>query len=281
MKIGVQQFQLRYGFKNDRAARKTLAQVKALGLDGIELDDYLLTSLPFAIRLMAKGFGMAIPPTHGVHWREDIEGSGLEVLALHEDLGSLENPKRFAAIVEKAHAFKTPYIVITGMFRYDYSSYDAVLDLVRRLNAVGERLKQEKLALLYHNHNCEFRPCGGEKAFDVILRKSQSEFVNFEFDSYWCAECGASPLEWMAKLGSRLKLYHINDRGCKTLGALPSIVKSDSAELGLGNLPLEDYIKEAETLGVEAIIIESHQNWLENSALASLRCSMGYLRKHL
>jgi len=281
MKIGVQQFQLRYGFKNDKAARKTLAEVKALGLDGIELDDYLLTSLPWAIRLMAKAFGMAIPRTHGVRWQGDLEESGLQVLSLHVDLGSLENPKRFAAIVEKAHAFKTSYVVITGMFRYDYSSYDAVLDLTRRLNAAGERLKKEGLALLYHNHNCEFRPCGEEKAFDVILRKSQSEFVNFEFDSYWCAECGASPLEWMAKLGPRFKLYHINDRGCKALGALPSIVKSDSAELGLGNLPLADYIKEAESLGVEAIIIESHQNWLENSGLASLRYSVGYLRKHL
>ena len=45
--------------------------------------------------------------------------SGLEVISLHADLGSLENDAQ--AVIADAKDFETDTVVITGMYRFDYS----------------------------------------------------------------------------------------------------------------------------------------------------------------
>ena len=60
-----------------------------------------------------------------------------------------------------------------------------------------------------------------------------------------------------------------------------SIVKFDSMELGCGNMNLRALIKTAKELGVEAIILESHRNWFDNSPIMSFQRSMAYLNKHV
>ena len=94
--------------------------------------------------------------------------------------------------------------------------------------------------MLYHNHNCEFRKVGaGKCAYDVLIEKTNPEYVNFEFDSCWATEVGVDTIALMERLGERMKLYHINDRGTRMSGPGGQILKSDSMELGYGN---ETYI---------------------------------------
>ena len=73
------------------------------------------------------------------------------------------------------------------------------------------------MELLYHNHNCEFLKVWslGKTAYDLILSETDASCVNFELDSYWPAEAGVNVLELMRKLDTRMKLYHINDRGTR------------------------------------------------------------------
>jgi len=60
------------------------------------------------------------------------------------------------------------------MFRYDYSSKQAVLKLVADLNKAGKLLKEGEINFLYHNHNCEFRRVeSGETAYELLIEKSQ------------------------------------------------------------------------------------------------------------
>lgn len=276
--IGVQQFQLRNEFKNQKMALKTFDAIKADGLDGIELDAFLLMRLPLYIRLFARAFGMNIGTSRGVKWHENIAQSGLQVFALHEDLGSIKKDPK--AVAELARSYHTSNVVITGLFHYDYSSREDVEGLCQDLNAAGAALKKEGIALLYHNHNCEFRRVSSEPAFAIIASKTDPEFVNFEFDCYWCAECGADPLFWMERLGKRIKLVHLNDRGNREQGKKASIVKSTGLELGSGNYPLPLWIRKAEELGVEALLIETHDHWIHRSALESLKISAAYLREN-
>ena len=50
----------------------------------------------------------------------------------------------------------------------------------------------------------------------------------------------------MKKLDTRMKLYHINDRGTRLLKpAMTPILKSDSMELGCGNMNLDALIAQA------------------------------------
>ena len=68
-----------------------------------------------------------------------------------------------------------------------------------------------------------------------------------------------------AAVGDRLRLYHINDRGSRVTGAsMTPILKSDSMELGYGNMNLEALVEQAKAAGVDAVILESHKNWWIN-----------------
>lgn len=184
---------------------------------------------------------------------------------------------------KRQQAFGTKYVVITGMYRFDYSDKAAVQGLCRDLNTSGKILKEAGIELLYHNHNCEFLHVEPQKtAYDLLLSETDPEYVNFELDSYWPTEAGVDALALMKKLDTRMKLYHINDRGTRLLKpAMTPILKSDSMELGCGNMNLDALIAQAKNVNVDAVILESHKNWVDNSPLRSLEVSAQFLNARI
>lgn len=266
---------------NEKQARETLQAMKAAGYDGIELCGFMIHPMGFMVRLLTQAAGMPVGKGGNLDWHSLMNESGLQVVSLHLDLGTLERDVQAAAM--EAKAFGTKYIVITGMYRFDYGSDAAVRELAQRLNHVGKILKEHGINLLYHNHNCELRRTeSGRRAYDILLEETDPEYVNFEFDSYWFAEGGADALLWMKKLGSRMKLWHINDRGSRADGAsMTPILKTDSMELGTGNMPLNALMEQAKAVDCEAVILESHRNWIEKSPVKSFQLSAKYLNERV
>ena len=281
MKKAVQQFMLGTVMNNEKQARETLASIKKSGYDGIELCGFMIHPMGLVVRLLTKAAGMPVGKGGNLNWRALVKESGLEVVGLHLDLGTLE--KDISACAEEAKSFGTKYIVITGMYRFDYGSEAAVKELAQRLNKTGKALKEQGMELLYHNHNCELRRTeSGKRAYEILLEETDPEYVNFEFDSYWFAEGGADPLDWMQKLGNRMKLWHINDRGSRVRGAsMTPILKSDSMELGTGNMPLDALLEQAKKTGCEGVILESHRNWIDKNPIKSLQLSSKYLNERV
>lgn len=280
-KKAVQQFMLGTVLKNEAQARETLAALKAAGYDGIELCGFMIHPIGFMVRMLTKAAGMPVGKGGNLDWHKLVRESGLEVVSLHTDLGSLERDA--TAVAQEAKSFGTKYVVITGMYRFDYGDETAVRGLATRLNKAGEALSKEGVELLYHNHNCELRRVNSkQRAYDILLEETDPRFVNFEFDSYWFTEGGANALAWMQCLGSRMKLWHINDRGSRVTGsAVTPILKTDSMELGTGNMNLDSLMEQALLVNVEAVILESHRNWIGNSPVKSLQVSANYLKTHL
>ena len=276
----VQQFMLGSVLKNEASVRETLAAVKAAGYDSIELCGFMLHPMGFVIRMLTKAAGMPVGSGGNLDWEKLVSESGLNVVSVHQDLGSIERDAK--AVAEEAKRFGTDTVVITGMYRFDYGSEEAVRELSRRLNAAGKALAEEGIRLLYHNHNCELRKVNARKcAYDILLEETDPDYVNFEFDSYWFTEGGADAKLWMRRLGSRMKLWHINDRGTRMTGpAMTPILKTDSMELGTGNMDLEGLAEIAKENGIEAVILESHRNWIENSPVKSLQASAKWLNQH-
>ena len=280
MRKAVQQFMLGSVLKNEASVRETLAAVKAAGYDSIELCGFMLHPMGFVIRMLTKAAGMPVGSGGNLDWEKLVRESGLNVVSVHQDLGSIERDAK--AVAEEAKRFGTDTVVITGMYRFDYGSEEAVRELARRLNAAGKALAEEGIRLLYHNHNCELRKVNARKcAYDILLEETDPDYVNFEFDSYWFTEGGADAKLWMRRLGSRMKLWHINDRGTRMTGpAMTPILKTDSMELGTGNMDLEGLAEIAKENGVDAVILESHRNWIENSPVKSLQASAKWLNQH-
>ncbi len=276
----VQQFMLGSVMNNEAQARDTLQKMKEAGYGGIELCGFMIHPTGFLVRMMTKAAGMSVGRGGKLDWKSIVKDSGLQVVSLHTDLGSVERDA--AAVAAEAKEFGTRYAVITGMYRFPYGEEKAVRDLAARLCRAGEALKKEGINLLYHNHNCELQRVNGDvRGYDILLSDTDPAAVNFEFDSYWFAEGGADPLTWMKRLGSRMKLWHINDRGARLSGpAMTPILNTDSAELGTGNLPLEALAEQAKANGIEAVVLESHRNWIDKSPVKSLELSAKWLNEH-
>ncbi len=277
MKKAVQQIMLGTVTGNESQGRETLRRIKAAGYDGLELNRFMIHPSSLMVRLMTRAAGMPTGNGGKLDWHALLHESGLEVVSLHADLGSLE--READAVIEEAKSFGTDKIVITGMYRFDYGSASAVRELAQRLNRAGEALKVQGVELLYHNHNVELlqvKP--GLRAYEILLDETDPSFVNFEYDSYWFTDGGADAKLWMKKLGSRMRLWHITDRGSRQSGpAMTPILKADSMELGTGAMDLDGLKEIAVENGIEAVVLESHKNWIDKDPVRSLELSAQWL----
>ncbi len=279
--------------KNEKQTLSTLKSIKAAGYDAIELNRFMIHPTSFLIRMMTKAAGMPVGKGGNFDWQTLIKESNLMVMSLHTDLGSLEREPE--AIVGEAKSFGTRFVVITGMYRFNYADQDAVTELAGRLNAAGEKLKENGLELLYHNHNVELLKVFAEDAspamdetgkplcaLDLLIQKTDPDLVGFELDTFWLADAGADPKKIMDQLGSRMKLWHIADRGSRLReAAMTPILKEDSVELGSGNMDLTGLMDTALKNGVQGIILESHRNWIDKDPIKSLTTSGRYLHESL
>ena len=214
MKTYVQQIMLGTALKNEAAALDTLKRIKAAGYDGLELNQFMVHPSSFMIRMLTKAAGMPTGNGGKYNWHKLLSDAGLTVSSFHTDLGSLERDA--ASVAAEAKSYGTDTVVITGMYRFDYSDEKAVKDLAMRLRKAGEALKAEGCSLLYHNHNVELQHVRENvRAYDILIEETDPALVNFEFDSYWFTDGGADAAAWMKRLGCRMKMWHVTDRGAR------------------------------------------------------------------
>ncbi len=280
-KVSIQQIMLGTVTGTEEKAAAALVRLKAAGYDEIELNNFQITPTPLIVRALTRAAGMPTGKGGKLDWARLVRAAGLGVTSLHVDLGSLK--KDPGAVASRCRELGCRFAVVTGMYRFDYSDRDSVEGLASDLNRCGEVLAAEGTELLYHNHNCELLQVEpGVRTYDLLLDSLDERFVNFEFDSYWPSEAGADVLAMMRSLGSRLRLWHIADRGTRASGlCMTPILRSDSIELGRGNIPLEALCEQALSVGVESVVLESHRNWVDNSPLRSAEVSAEWLCAHV
>ena len=281
MRKAVQQIMLGTVTGSEDQARETLQAIRGAGYDGLELNRFMIHPSSMMVRLMTRAAGMPTGRGGNLNWKKLMADSGLSVISLHADLGSLE--READTVIREAGELETGTVVITGMYRFDYGSEEAVRDLARRLNRAGQQLKAAGVELLYHNHNVELltvKP--GLRAYEVLMEDTDPEYVNFEFDSYWFTDGGADAKQWMRRLGRRMKLWHVTDRGSRHHGpAMTPILKADSVELGTGCMDLEGMLDLARENGVESVVLESHRNWVDKNPVKSLELSAEWLNRRI
>ncbi|WP_044915516.1 sugar phosphate isomerase/epimerase family protein [Butyrivibrio sp. WCE2006] len=278
---GVQQIMIGSRCGSYESALRTLESIKSAGYDGIELNEFMIRPTPFIVRLLTKFAGMPTGNSGKLDWKKLISESGLKVISLHSYLNSIEEKPEAAA--KEALSFGTDTIVITGMYRFDYGNFAEVKKLAVRLNMAGKALLPYGVKLLYHNHNVELQRVSEEKtAYDLIVENTDPQYVNFELDTYWMADGGADVTALVNKLSDRMVMWHINDRGCRKKGPfITPILKEDAAELGTGNMALGTILEAVKAnTRVEAIVLETHKNWIDNDPVKSLTVSAEWFRKH-
>ncbi len=104
----VQQFMLGTVLSNEQQARETLAAMKAAGYDGIELCGFMIHPIGFVVKLLTKAAGMPVGKGGNLDWHKLVQETGLQVVSLHTDLGSLERDAH--AVAEEAKSFGTQHV---------------------------------------------------------------------------------------------------------------------------------------------------------------------------
>jgi sugar phosphate isomerase/epimerase len=277
----IQQIQLGTVLSTEVQARKTLGLLHDAGFEAIELNGFMTRPTPLFVRALTRASGIPVGRGGRLDWPELIRSTSLKVVGLHEDLGTIEREPD--AVISRAASFDTSHVVITGMHRFDYTDEAMVRSLAARLNAAGRTLADSGISLLYHNHNVEFRRlASGRTAYSLLVTETDPAFLNFEFDCYWPTSAGVDALALMRKLGERVVLCHITDRGTRRRGvAMTPIDKSDAVELGLGTMDIPAFIEQAKVAGTRAMILETHRNWVDRSPITSFQKSAEVLNRHL
>ncbi len=171
-------------------------------------------------------------------WKSDLDNVVKEVVALH---------LQYAGCAWIDHV---------GKFS-DYSCQDAA----DTFNKAGEALAKIGVKFFYHTHGYEFEPWkDGNTLFDMLMKETKPEYVNYEMDVFWIVYPGQDPVKLMEKYPTRFKLMHLKDmqKGV-ALGKLDggkSLPKTADVALGTGQIQFVPLLKAAEKIGIEHYFIE-------------------------
>ena len=132
-------------------------------------------------------------------------------------------------------------------FRKDAESLN---EFIKITSEIGKRMHDNGLQFAYHNHAFEFAKLdNGRRIFDVLIEDTKPEEFSFIGDTYWFQYGGVNPCDYIKKIENRMKVCHFKDY--KFVNDKPAF-----AEIGTGNLNLDDIYNTCKSTGVKYIVIE-------------------------
>lgn len=277
MEIGIQQLQIGRLLKNEKVASNVLRTLRNIGFDSIELNGFMIRKNPLIVKILTSLSGMGVRNSDRLDWKKLIQESKLHVLAIHEDLMTLET--KLQNVVEECMTFHTDTVVLTGNYRFPYADRRELHLYCERLNDIGRKLSEQGVSFLYHNHNAETQRLDSKRlVFDEIVSLLDRRYVNFELDTYWFAVSGIDCMKVMRELQDRIRLHHICDNGKRKKGIdITPIVKTGEIECGMGCMNLKEMIELDKQNKTKAVILEQHKNFMEKNVLNSAAMSFAFL----
>lgn len=177
----------------------------------------------------------------------------------------------FDKIVEDCQTLDTTFLRI-GMLPVQYmSDKDQALEFIKRADEMAERLEEHGIKLYYHNHHVEFAKYDGEYLMDIMLRQSRK--LGFELDCHWIHRGGENPVTYIPKFKGRVDLLHLKDYRISRLDLTADDFKDMSkfrdkfngvvefAEVGEGNLPMQEIIEVGLEAGSRFFLVEQDQTY--------------------
>lgn len=175
----------------------------------------------------------------------------MEVCVTHLSYDRIINDTEAVIDEHKALGCKTVGI---GAIGEAYRDEEGIKRFAAELKPAVEKLKAAGMNFAYHNHQFEFMKYSNGKTGFQMLTELDPELISFIFDTHWAQTGGVNPADYIRRLGKRISVCHFKDY---------RIVKNpvgehirDFAEIGTGNLDLDDCYRACRDTGIEYIIIE-------------------------
>jgi sugar phosphate isomerase/epimerase len=244
--LAVQLYTLRDFTKTPSEIGRTLARVKKMGYDAVQI----------------SALGKIEAPELGKILREE----GLKCCASHVSLERLKDSTQ--EVIDDHRLWGCKYVAI-GWWESREAKKQPWIDLARVFNALAERVKGSEIRLGYHNHSQELAKYEGKTAMQILLEEFSPE-VWWEIDTYWIQHGGGDPAAWIDKVAGRIPCVHLKD-----MAILPDRTQL-MAEVGEGNLNWDSIIAACRRAGVQWYIIE--QDVCQRDPFESLAISLANAR---
>jgi sugar phosphate isomerase/epimerase len=210
----------------------------------------------------------------------DEAGLGCPSAHLQFDIG---NP---GTAFEQAHALGAHYAASSSL-RAMLLARDAPapargmsLDEAKRTaelaNRIGEQARRAGLQYVYHNHDFEFvDQGGGTTGYDLLLKETHPELVQFEIDCGWMVVGGRNPRDYFERYPGRFPMIHVKD-------FLPVAMQGSAragAELGHGMIDYAPIFAAAENSGLKHYFAEQEGPFTRMTPIEAAQQAFDYLRK--
>jgi len=259
--IGVQLYTIKEAMQEDAAG--TLDKLAKIGFREVETAGFGKLSAKQFRRLLDAA-GLACPSAH-----------------LSFDLGNLD------AAFDDAHALGAKYaasgsldaLVMPG--RPWSATRKMGLDEGKRTaeiaNRIGAAAKRAGLQYVYHNHAYEFSDAGdGTVGYDVLLRETDPDVVQFEIDCGWMVFAGRNPVDYFARHAQRFPLIHVKDfLAPADTGSARNEMRG--AELGHGSVDYKPIFAAAGKAGLQHYFVEQEGPFARMSPLQAVQVGYDYL----
>ena len=141
-----------------------------------------------------------------------------------------------------------------------------------KLNLIGKQVTEAGIGFAYHNHGYEFKDHVGANGFDIVLNKTDPEYVKFQMDMYWVMHAGKyTRKELVAANPWRYVMWHIKDM---------DKITRDNSELWNESINYQDILPDPVASGLEFFYIELGGNYTINSKESAVK-SADYFKKEL
>lgn len=258
--------------KTPEAIEQTLRKVKAMGFDAIQI----------------SGFG-PIRPERLASLVEELQ---LDACITHSAWDRMHND--LDALVAEHQLLHCDTIGLGSMPQKFHGSAEGFAAFLQDAGEVAKRIADKGLHFAYHNHAFEMeRFSNGRLGIDMLIEDSDPETFGFILDTYWLQYGGVNPADYIRRVNGRMKVCHFKDyaivhtdiekqpllaRLCTKLGVFhPAAYTPAFAEVGCGNLDLEEAYRACRESGVQYIAIE--QDTCPRDPFDCLRVSLENLKQ--
>lgn len=267
--------------RDDRGSGNWLE--RSMGLQLWSLRVQMKSDLESALRLV-PGYGLTqveIAGTGDVSpaiFREMLTQNGLVPIGAHYGFDRLQGD--LPGVIAEARTLGVEYVICSSLpTAVKEWNVPAMERFATDFNTCGWKLHEAGLHLVFHTHGKEFSPGKqgtSETLFDLLVRKTDPEFVCFEMDVFWVMHAGQSPIELLRRYSGRWRLLHLKDM---RIGAVTGLftgraAPTDRVSIGSGQIDWQRLLLAARAAGVKFYFIEDETT----DPLTNIPLSLYYLR---
>ena len=232
----------------------TLKKLKKIGYDGVEL--------------------LGLQDLNPYYYKGILDTVGLTPISAHISYGEL-SPANYDRTVETYKILGCKYIVIAYLGQNELPGGAGFGEFIMKLRESAEKLKEDGLTLVYHNHAHEFDRVNGDYIFDTLMNCVPADLLSAEIDVGWVNKRNIDPVSFVRSYKGRLPLIHLKDYA--SFDEKEGII--ETCPFGDGLVNGEAVVKAAADSGTEWLVVEQDRPYKRKSAIKCAEISIKNIRK--